>query len=344
MKSLVTRYRGEDIYLFTLQNGKGMHVELTNYGAIITSIKFTRRSGEVIDIVLGFDKVEQYLSQSYLDAYSYFGAAIGRYANRIKDARFKIDGKEFRTTVNNKGNTLHGGDSGFDKKTWKLKSYSESSNELTLAHVSADGDEGFPGNLSVELFFKLNENNELHYTYQATTDAPTAVNLTHHSYFNLDGSGDILDHMLRISPPSLLEQDDELCATGKMKPVAHTAWDFQRFRKIGSGMPVGGYDQCFAYDFETRADELLATAYSQRSGLRLEVHSSAPAVQFYTGQGLNISIGKGGRKYAAYSGFCLETHMHPNAVNIPHFPNTILRPSEKYEQRNFYRFTELEEK
>lgn len=336
---------GEDIYLFSLTNKHGTIVSITNYGAIITSFKVKTKSGSFTDIVLGFDHVEDYLSESYLTHYAYLGAACGRYANRIKNGKFILDGKEYQLTQNMGNDILHGGKAGFDKKTWEVVSVNEYPNPaLELKYLSKNGEEGFPGNLETIIRFELDDKNELGYEFTATTDQPTAVNLTHHSYFNLNnGKGTIEDHELKINASYILAQDEGLVCDGEFIAVANNQYDFTIFKAVNTDWnKADGYDQCFIVDNKTGELELVAEARSKDSGIQLQIFSTEPAVQFYTGQGLNIKNGKGGNQYTAFSGFCLETHKHPNAINIPHFPNTILRPGEKHYQKNIYKIRQVD--
>jgi aldose 1-epimerase len=328
---------GEDIYLFTLRNHRGTEVAITNYGAIITALKIKMPDGSFNDLVLGFDKVQDYLSDSYLSQYCYLGAACGRYANRIKNGMFLLDGKEYHLSKNMGPDILHGGFHGFDKKTWFVKKFSETT--LQLSYTSADGEEGFPGKLETHLDFSLTDHNELTYEFTATSDKPTAINLTHHSYFNLNnGSGTIEDHEVKIYSSRILAQDEGLVCNGEYIPVAGTLYDFRDFKKINKEWDKNnGYDQCFEIDHKTDKLESVAEARSLKSGIRIQIFSTDPAVQFYTAQGMGKLSGKNGEVYGPFSGLCLETHKHPNAINIPHFPNTVLRPGEKYYQKNSYR-------
>jgi len=338
---------GEDIYLFTLRNKRNTEVRISNYGAIITSIKLKKPDGEYNDIVLGFEDVQEYFSENYLKQYAYLGAACGRYANRIKNGRFFLDGKEYRVTQNMGSDHLHGGHEGFDRKTWQVVSFSESPvAALELKYGGKDCEEGFPGNLETILRFELNDDDELSYEFIATTDKPTAVNLTHHSYFNLNnGTGTIANHEVRIPASSFLAQDEGLVCNGDLIPVANTKYDFRNFKTIGKEWDESsGYDQCFVIDNKTDDLSLVAETRSLQSGITLQIFSTEPAVQFYTGQGLGSLKGKNGIEYGAYSGFCLETHKHPNAINIPHFPNTVLRPGEKYYQKNVYKIIQADMK
>lgn len=346
-KFCFTDSKGEDIYLFSLINKQGTKVSITNYGAIITSFNIKMKDGSVNDIVLGFDNVEDYLSENYLKHYAYLGAACGRYANRVKNAKFSLDGKEYKLTQNMGNDILHGGKEGFDKKTWQVISANEfPTPTLELKYLSKDGEEGFPGNLETFIRFVLNDEHELNYEFTATTDKPTAVNLTHHSYFNLNnGKGTIEEHELKINSSYILAQDEGLVCDGEFIAVANNLYDFTIFKAIDTDWDKAkGYDQCFAIDNKTDELCLVAEARSKQSGITLQIFSTEPAVQFYTGQGLNIKNAKNGTDYVPFSGFCLETHKHPNAINIPHFPNTVLRPGEKYYQKNVYKIIQAEVK
>jgi aldose 1-epimerase len=337
--------KGEDIYLFSLTNKHGTKVSITNYGAIITAFKVKTKNNSLNDIVLGFDNVADYLSENYFKHYAYLGAACGRYANRIKNGKFTFAGKEYQLTQNMGNDILHGGKEGFDKKTWQVvleNDYPDPA--LELKYLSKDGEEGFPGNLETIIRFELNDENELSYEFTATTDEATVVNLTHHSYFNLNnGNGTIEDHEIKINSSYFLAQDEGLVCTGEFIAVANNQYDFTIFKAIDADWnKADGYDQCFIVDNKTDALELVAEARSKESGIQLKIFSTEPAVQFYTGQGLKIKNAKGGNQYVSFSGFCLETHKHPNAINIPHFPNTILRPGEKYYQKNVYKISQAD--
>ncbi len=336
-----THYSGEDIYLFTLRNAKGTEVCITNYGAVIISFKVQDNSGTYNDIVLGFDKPIDYFSEQYLASYPYFGAAIGRYANRIRNGEFSIEGKKYRLEKNKTTDHLHGGVNGFDKKIWECHYCSEQA--LVLKYESRDGEEGYPGTLVSRLKFDLTDNNELIYEYTATTDKATAVNLTHHSYFNLEnGKGTINEQLVKINSSAILEQDDNLVVTGKAVAVENTMYDFRQLKRISKEWNAAeGYDQSFVLDQNVidagTGLNLAAIAFSEQSKLGLEVYTSEPMVHFYTGKWIPSLKGKGGNNYGPFSGFCLETQKHPNAVNIPHFPDTILRPGEVYHTRTMYR-------
>lgn len=332
---------GEDIYLFTLCNEKGTEASITNYGAILTSFKIKDKNGSIQDIVLGFDTVKEYKGKEYLENYPWFGAAVGRYCNRIKDARVEIDGRQYEVSKNKGADNLHGGFSGFDKKYWKLQSSGEAPFPFVeLVYNSPDGEEGFPGNLEVAIRFELNNDNELSYAYKAVCDKSTAINLTHHSYFNLSGGeGTIKEHLVRLHASRWLGQDDRLVANGKINDVKGTVYDFRELKRIADGLKeVDEFDQSFVADeVYTSKPVLVAEAVSPKTNIRLQVYSTEPVVHFYSGKWIPEVKGKSGVEYGAFSGLCLETHKHPNAINISHFPNTILRPGEIYIQKTVYK-------
>ena len=333
-----THATGEDIFLFSLRNTNGTEILITNYGAIITSFKYKMADGEDNDIVLGFDKIEDYFAKDYLQQYPWFGCAVGRNANRIKNAEFEIDGIKYCLTKNRGNDQLHGGEGGFDRRVWQFVAEGKTPQPwLELKYVSADAEEGFPGNVEVTIRYKLSDENELSYQYKATCDKATVVNLTHHSYFNLNnGKGTIEDHKIKIYSSAVLEQDENLVATGNLLPVANTAFDFRDFARIGDGLTkVEEFDKSFVVDKNN--ESLVAEARSLQSGLHLKIYSSEPIVHFYSGKWIPVVKGKNETIYKPLSGFCLETHKHPNAINIPHFPNTILRPGEIYHQKTVYK-------
>ncbi len=333
-----THPSGKDIYLFTLRHPGGPEVVITNFGAIIVSFKVKDKQGQVNDIVLGFDNPADYSGAQYLEHYPWFGAAIGRYANRIGFSHYEYNGTAYTLSRNRGRHNLHGGTEGFDKKVWELVSFGDSpAPYLELQYNSPDGEEGFPGNLETKIRFELGAENELTYSFTAHTDQATPVNLTHHGYFNLDnGEGRIMDHELRIPASAYLEQDRDLVATGKEIDVTGSPHDFRTFKKIGEGLlKVPEFDQSFVID--PQENGLVAEARSTRSGLHLQVFSTEPIVHFYSGKWTPEVPGKNGITYGPFSGFCLETHSHPNAVNIPHFPDTILLPGETYQQETKYK-------
>ena len=332
-----THPSGKDIYLYSLRNIKGTEVSITNYGAILMEYKIKMPDDSTNDIVLGFDKVEDYLRADYLKTYPFMGAAVGRYANRIKNASFKIDDQDLSISKNWGDDQLHGGFDGFDKKVWDFVSLDSKCNILHLRYNSPSGEEGFPGNVEVNICFELNDENDLIYTYAATSDQSTAINLTHHGYFNLDnGEGTITDHEVKIYSDKILEQDENLCTTGNYIAIDNTKYDFAEFHSIEERMNEG-YDQSFVIDKKPDHLSMAAEVRSKKSGVKLQVLTTEPIVHFYTGQGLPKLKGKNNTEYGPFSGFCLETQKHPNAVNIPKFPSTILRPGEKYHQSTVYK-------
>jgi len=328
---------GKEVLGIELTNTKGTYVKIYNYGAIISKFIVTNKHGEKQDIVLGFDEFDQYVSEDYLSGYPYFGAAIGRYANRIKNGKFSIDGKDYQLPINNGNDFLHGGNSGFDKKVWEVLSTIDPT--LTLQYISKAGEEGFPGNLTVQLTFKLTDEDELILDFKASTDEATAINLTHHGYFNLspDG-GSIKDHVHRMPASNYLQQDDNYVVTGILIPVEGTIHDFLAAKAIGRDWdPEEGYDQTYVLDKEYGELTLASETSEAKSGLTLSVYSTEPIAHFYTAKYVNVKNGKGGKDYHAYEGFCVETQHHPNAINIPDFPSTVLRPGENYSQTTIYK-------
>jgi aldose 1-epimerase len=333
---------GEDIYLFALHNTKGYEVCITNYGAIIMSMKLRKANDTFNDIVLGFDKMEDYVSPQYLQQYIWMGCAVGRYANRVKDGTCVIDGQKIQLSKNLGNDQIHGGVTGFDKKAWKVVSFDPIKNELHLNYTSPDGEEGFPGNLNVSLKFKLRDD-ELIYEYVAKTDLPTIVNLTHHSYFNLDnGNGNNHNYLIRIDASRILDQDRNLIPTGNLSMVENTEFDFRQMRPLGDQIKMeSGYDKSFVLDKNENALSLAAEAFCENSRTKLQVYTTEPILHFYSGKGIPNMKGKNGTEYSSCSGFCFETQKHPNAINVPHFPNTILRPGETYQETTIYKFFEV---
>jgi len=332
----------QKVFVFRLVNKNQTEVLISNYGAIILSFKI-KQGGLYNDIVLGFEKPADYLNETYLRNYPLFGAAVGRYGNRIKDGRMEIDGIKFQLPINMGTDHLHGGLSGFDKKIWNVDFADEKNNKVIFNLRSPDGDEGYPGNLDVSITFHLNDNDELSHEYVATTDQVTAVNLTHHSYFNLNnGRGNINDHFIKIHGSSILEQDLNYTTTGNYIPVDDTKYDFKNFRRIAERWGnENEYDQSFVIDKRDNELGLAAEVYSTESKLKLDVLTTEPVVHFYTGSGIAALQGKNNTPYGRSSGFCLETQKHPNAVNIPHFPDTVLRPGQTYHQKTIYRITHI---
>ena len=333
---------GTDVEIFTLTNTNGIEVRVTNYGGIITSLKTPDRNGTPADIVLGFDTLKDYLAP-----HPQFGTVIGRYANRIADGRFKIDGIDHKLALNNGPNHIHGGVKGFDKHVWQAEVLS--GNSVRFSRVSPDGEEGYPGNLQVAVAYSLTNYNELIVEYQAVTDLPTHVNLTQHSYFNLAGAGngDITGHELMIDADRFTPVNAARIPTGQIVPVAGTPFDFRKPTPIGARIDAahpqvthaGGYDHNFVLNREGNTLELAARVVEPVSGRVMEVATTEPGVQFYTANNLDGSIiGKGGKAYPRRGGFCLETQHFPDTPNKPQFPSTLLRPGDTYSSRTVFKF------
>lgn len=351
MSSSITRQpfgqtpAGEPVELFTLKNAKGTEVAITNYGGIVVSIRTADRAGNFADIALGHDSLD-----GYLKPHPYFGAIIGRYGNRIGNAVFKLNGVEYKLARNDGANSLHGGVKGFDKVVWYARQTKvEGAPALELAYVSKDGEEGYPGTLATTVIYSLNDNNELRIDYSATTDKDTVVNLTNHSYFNLagQGEGDILGHVMMINASRFTPVDSGLIPTGELKPVEGTPFDFRTPTPIGARinnadeqLKLGrGYDHNFVLDGEAGTLRLAARVTEPKSGRTLEVLTTEPGIQFYTGNFLDGSItGKGGKVYGRRYGFCLETQHFPDSPNKPEFPSTVLKPGGRYASTTIYRF------
>jgi len=337
---------GESVELFTLRNRSGLEVAITNLGGIVVSIKTRDRGGRFDDVVLGFESLEPYLRR-----HPHFGALVGRYGNRIGGAQFKIDGKVFTLPKNNGENTLHGGLKGFDKVLWSARETgTRDAPALALRHVSADGEEGFPGKLDTKVTYSLTEDDGLRIDYEATTDKPTVVNLTNHSYFNLagPGGGDILSHVLFLDADRFTVVRTGLIPTGELRSVAGTPFDFRTPTAIGARIDApgdqlelaGGYDHNFVLNGKAGGLRLVARVSEPVTGRVLEVLTTEPGVQFYTGNFLDGSVtGKKGTVYKRRSGFCLETQHFPDSPNQPSFPSTVLRPGQTYRTTTVFRFS-----
>ena len=333
---------GDPVELYTLTNAKGSEARILNYGGIVVSLKVPDRSGSMGDVVAGFDNLEGYLKPA-----PYFGAIIGRYANRIARARFSLNGVEYALAKNDGENHLHGGIRGFDKRIWTAKQLSPQS--LQLSYVSKDGEEGYPGELSVTVTYTLTDANELKIEYAATTDKDTVVNLTNHSYFNLAGEGDILGHEVVIHAGRFTPVDKGLIPTGELKSVAGTPFDFQTPKAIGERIEqpdeqliVGhGYDHNWVLNRSGSGLELAAKVTDPKSGRVMEVLTTEPGLQFYTGNFLDGTLQGKGRVYARRSAFCMETQHFPDSPNRPNFPSTVLKPGGKYQTATVYRFSAI---
>jgi aldose 1-epimerase len=337
---------GRSADLYTLRNAKGMVVKISNYGGTITYWSAPDRGGKYADITLGCDSLE-----GYLKGVPYFGALIGRYGNRIANGKFALEGKEYTLAKNNGVNALHGGIKGFDKVLWEAITVDGEEPQLKLKYISADGEEGYPGTLTTEVTYTLQKDNSLKMEYSATTDKTTVVNLTNHAYFNLSGdmSRDILDHEVSIRADKFLPVNETLIPTGELKPVAGTVFDFNKPIKIGIGINNlkdqqivygKGYDHCWVFSDTAKTLRNVASVYEPGSGRLMEVFSSEPAIQFYSGNFLDGTIkGKGGIIYKHRSGLCLETQHYPDSPNHPGFPSTVLKPGERYSTVTVYKFS-----
>ena len=323
---------GHDVSLYTLTNEHGFEASVIDYGGALVSLKTPDRRGEFADVALGFETLEEYVGNP-----RYFGGLIGRHANRIGLGRFSLDGVQYQLTQNNGVNHLHGGSKGFDKRVWTAREEtSKGAAALHLEYLSVDGEEGYPGNVEANVSYTLSADGELEINYEATTDHDTIVNLTSHAYFNLAGSGDILGHELTLHADAFTPVSKELIPTGEIKSVENSVMDFRRGRPIAPG----GYDHNFVlknYDGSLRP---AARLYEPNSGRVLEILTTEPGIQFYSGNFLDGSLtGKGGVVYHKYTGLCLEPQKFPDAPNHANFPSTVLRPGETYRHRSVYRFS-----
>ena len=336
---------GQDVDIYTLRNKRGMEVKITNYGGIITALKVPDRQGKFDDVVLGFDNLD-----AYLKGHPYFGAIIGRYGNRIAKGRFLLNGVEYKLAVNNGENHLHGGIKGFDKVVWQANPRKLTAGAaLELTYLSKDGEEGYPGNLSVKVIYTLTNLNELKIDYSATTDKDTVVNLTHHSYFNLagQGKGDILNHQLLINARRFTPTDSGSIPTGELRSVKGTPFDFTSAFRIGDRINDNdqqlkfgkGYDHNFVLNGRMGTLRLAAVAYESTSGRLMKVWTTEPGIQFYSGNFLDGTLtGKDGKVYQQRYGFCLETQHFPDSPNKPSFPTTVLRKGQRYHTITIYKF------
>ena len=338
---------GQEVSIYTLRNANGMEARIINFGGIIQSLKVPDRGGAMADVVLGFDNLD-----GYLGAHPYFGAVIGRYGNRIAKGKFTLDGNEYSLAQNDGANALHGGVKGFDKRVWAGEELrAADAVGLKLSYTSADGEEGYPGELQCAVTYWLSNANELKIAYAATSSKPTPVNLTNHSYFNLAGhdSGSIQGQVMMINADAFLPVDDTLIPTGERRPVKGTPFDFTAPKAIGKHINADyeqlkfypcGYDHCYVLNNQDGKLALCARVEDKASGRIMEVFTTEPGVQFYTGNFLDATnVGKGGCVYYQRFGFCLETQHFPDSPNKPEFPDTILRPGETYASTTIYKFS-----
>ncbi|GFM56990.1 aldose 1-epimerase [Pseudomonas cichorii] len=341
---------GTPIEKYTLQNSHGLQASIITYGATLQALKVPDRNGKVEDIVLGFDDVQGYQANGTV----YFGATIGRFGNRLAGGTFKLDDKTYRVPLNDKTNALHGGNQGFDKRIWKAESIkADGSVGVKLSYLSPDGEMGFPGALLTEVIYSLNDRNELKIDYRATTDKPTVLNLTNHSYFNLAGAGngDILQQVATLHASRYTPVNDKLIPTGELAPVAGTPMDFLKPTAIGKNIKAdhqqlkyaepgqGGFDFNWVLDTKGDVSKLAAEVSDPQSGRHLQLFTTEPGVQLYTGNFLDGSIhGKAGKVYPHWGAFTLETQHYPDAPNQPAFPSTRLDPGKTYTQTTIFKF------
>ena len=335
---------GENIYKYLLSNGS-CEIEVISYGGIITSIKVPDKNNNLIDVALGFDTLDPYLKD-----HPYFGAIVGRYANRIDNGKFTINNMDYNLPINNNGTSLHGGIKGFDKVNWDVVSYdSEKKRYIKLNYLSKDMEEGYPGNLNIYVTYTLTDDNELRIKYEAETDKTTVLNITQHTYFNLSGesSGDILDHELELDADSFLPVNEKIIPTGEIKNVGDTPFDFREKKKIGRDLNQiddqlilgNGYDHCWVLNNYNKKLRKISEVYCDDTKIKMEVFTDLPGVQLYIGNFLDGSLkSKKGVKYIKRSGFCLETQFFPNSPNLESFPSTILEPGQKFNSKTSFKF------
>lgn len=334
---------GTVIESYTLYNIHGASATIITYGATLTQLFVPDKNGKLGDVVLGFDKLESYEG----DPHPFFGATIGRYGNRIANGKFTLDGKEYHLYINNPPNSLHGGKVGFDRRVWKAASSEDAQGEaVRFTYVSPDGEEGYPGTLTVSVTYTLTASNELQINYAAETDKPTVLNLTNHSYFNLGGTGDVLKHVLELHADKYTPVDATLIPTGQIASVAGTPLDFRKPTPIGAHIgeiqDIGGYDHNFVVNGKPGTLRLAAKVDDPATGRQMEVWTSEPGMQFYSAIHLDPSIvGKGGKPYQKYGALCLETQHYPDSPNHPTFPTTVLRPGQKFRSETIYKFSVL---
>jgi len=341
VKELELELNGKPVSLYTLFNKKGMSVDITNYGAKIIRLMVPDKNSKFDDVVLSFDTLEEVMEKEI-----YFGAICGRFANRIKDGKFSIDGVEYTLPINNGTNSLHGGIHGFNEKVWTVKSVAQQ--QLVLELFSPDGEEGYPGNLTVTATYMLSDENEVKIHYEATTDIPTVIGLTNHSYFNLKGAGNgtIKGHVLQINADFYTLLDESFAPTGEIRPVNGTAFDFNKPTVVGERIddkafvPGWGIDNNWCLRKEQMGDLVLAAiVYEPETGRKMETFTTKPGMQVYTANWVENVTGKEGKIYDRQDAICLEAQGFPNSPNVAHFPSPVLRPGEKYDEWCIYKFS-----
>ena len=331
--------------LYSFKNENGMQVDIINYGGIITSLKVPDKNGETEDIVLGYNKLEDYINEN-----PYFGSIIGRYGNRIAKGKFNLNGNQYTLATNNDENHLHGGNIGFDKVIWEAETkINSNSSSLILKYLSRDMEEGYPGNLYTTVTYKITNDNSVEIKYEAQTDKTTVINLTQHSYFNLSGdfNQSILNHKVKINANQFLPVNKSLIPTGNKLNVSMTPFDFRNYKEIKKDINAddlqlnfgNGYDHCWVLNDYKNGYRLVASAFHEESGRLMEVYSDQPGLQFYTGNFLDGSLPQKEEGFYNFrSGFCMETQHFPNSPNQPDFPSVTLNPNEKYNSKTTYKF------
>jgi len=331
---------GTIVESYLLRNGRGSAAKLIPYGASLTELWVPDRAGKLADVVLGLDNLEAYLAP-----HPFFGGTIGRYANRIANGRFALEGNEYQLAINNPPHSLHGGKIGFDRRAWKAEALDHPAGAaVRFTYLSTDGEESYPGNLQVTVTYTLTEADELKLEYRAETDQATPINLTNHSYFNLAASGDILGHRLYLNSDQYTPVDTTLIPTGEIRTVADTPFDFRGSMAIGEHIAeikdIGGYDHNFVVNGQAGALRIAARLVEPGSGRQMEVWTTEPAIQFYSGIHLDGSVvGKGRVAYRKFAGLCLETQHYPDSPNHPNFPSAILRPGSRFRSETIYKFS-----
>lgn len=341
-QQFIGKYDGKNTHLILLQNSSGMQVALTDYGARVVSVIVSDKFGDPTDVVLGFGSIAEYWEATE----KYHGATVGRYANRIANGRFKLDGSTYELKQNNGTNSLHGGERGFHDRVWDRQVSFE--HKVDFYYVSPDGEEGFPGNVKVHVSYELTNENELRIRFRAATDRRTVLNLTNHAYFNLEGegSGNVLEHAIQIPARHFLPLTEEQVPTGERQSVERSAFDFSTLRKIGDAISLGdaqldianGFDHSFV---NTQALSLpAATAFAEKTGIQLDIFTSEPSIHLYTGNSLDGSdTGKSGNTYGQRAGFCFEAQHFPDSPNQPDFPSVILEKGKEYKAETTYKFS-----
>lgn len=332
---------GQEVSLFTLENDKQISINITNYGAIITSIYTPDKNGQLTNIVCGFDKLEDYLSDAYLGSYPYFGCIIGRFGNRIAKGKYSVEGVEYSGVVNNGANHLHGGAIGYDRRVWCAESFEAAGKVgVKMSYLDPDGEEGYPGNLNVSCTYTLDNDNKFELSYEAETDKTTIVNLTNHSYFNLGGGKEnILNHELELTAKNYTESVD-MIPTGNIVPVTNTVFDFTTKKKLGRDIAglADGYDLNFVLDSQAGKLVYAGCLSESESGRAVKVFTTQPGIQLYTGYWIPELTIDGTKKFGSYSGVALETQHYPDSPNKPQFPTTELRPGEILTEKTIYQF------